>query len=88
MLNLSAGEVRIVKAWSEKAETSPFPQEAAVISRLKKNFSARPMMFSKKEVEVILHWAEQDTRGHSIGERYLLEHEAECIEKLEKFVNE
>jgi hypothetical protein len=46
------------------------------------------MMFSKKELQVVLHWAEQDTRGHSIGERYLLEPEADLIGKIEKFINE
>ena len=88
MLNLTETEVRIVKAWAEKAETSPFPQEHAVFNRLKRNVSARSMMFSKKELQVILHWAEQETKAYSVGESFLLEHEAELIAKIESYLNE
>jgi hypothetical protein len=88
MLTLSESEVRTVKAWAEKAETSPFPQEHAVVSRLKKNVSSRSMMFSKKELEVILYWAEQETKAYSVGESFLLEHEAELIAKIESSLND
>ena len=87
MLTLSSSEIRIVKAWSEKAETSPFPQEMNVINRLKRNFSNRSMMFSVKELNVISHWAEQDTKGRFGGEPYLLELEAELIKKIEMYLN-
>jgi len=88
MLTLNSIEIRIVKAWSEKAESSPFPQETSVFNRLKKNPSNRNMMFANKELQVILHWADQDTKGHSVGERYLLEPEAELINKIESYLNE
>jgi hypothetical protein len=88
MLTLTETEVRTVKAWSEKAETSPFPQEHTVVNRLKKNVSSRSMMFSRKELEVILHWAEQETKAYSAGESFLLEHEAELITKIETYLND
>ena len=87
MLTLSSTEIRIVKAWAEKAETSPFPQEITVVNRLKKNPSNRSMMFSEKDLNIIYHWAEQDTRGRYGGEQYLLELEAELIRKIELYLN-
>lgn len=49
MLTLSSTEIRIVKAWAEEAEGSPFPQEMNVLYRLKKNVSNRSMTFSHKD---------------------------------------
>jgi len=87
MLTLNSIEVKIVKAWAEKAETSPFPQEKAVINRLKKNVANRSMAFSARELDVILHWAEQETKGHYGTEKYLLELEAALLEKIENFLH-
>ena len=88
MLTLSSTEIRIVKAWAEEAEGSPFPQEMNVLFRLKKNVSNRSMTFSHKELNVINHWAEQDTKGRYGGEQYLLELEAELIKKIELYLND
>ena len=87
MLNLSSSEIRIVKAWSEKAESSPFPQEKSVVNRLKRNFSDRQMSFSLKELQVILHWAEQDSKGRYGTGQYLLDHEEKLLARIESYVN-
>jgi len=88
MLYLSALEVKVVQAWSERGQSSPFSHEIALIKRLKHNLSNRGMSFSAKELQVILHWAEHDTKGHyAIGERFLLEQEAELIAKIENYLN-
>ena len=87
MLTLNSIEVKIVKAWAENAESSPFPQERAVISRLKKNAANRSMTFSARELDIILHWAEQETKGHYGTEQYLLELEALLLEKIENFLH-
>ena len=86
MLSLLSSEVKTVKVWSEKGESSPFPQETAVLKRLKANASDRPMMFSSKELRVILHWAEQEIKRHRGGEQYILEHEEKLIKKIEAFI--
>lgn len=87
MLNLSSTEVKIIRAWSEKAESSPFPQEQTFIRRLKQNAANRSMQVSRREIDLILHWAENETRGHYGHEQYLLEMEAALIGKLEKSLN-
>ena len=88
MVTLSSTEIRIVKAWAEEAESSPFPQEVTVFNRLRKNASNRSMTFSFKELSIISHWAEQDTKGRFGGEQYLLELEAELIKKIETYLND
>jgi hypothetical protein len=88
MLTLTSTEIRIVKAWAEEAENSPFPQEVSVFNRLKKNASNRSMTFSHKELSIISHWAEQDTKGRFGGEQYLLELEADLLKKIETYLNE
>ena len=87
MLDLTPSEVRIVRVWSGRAESSPFPQEVNVVRRLKSNPSNREMKFTLKELEVILHWAEQAIRGHYGVEQYVLENEGLLIEKIESFIN-
>ncbi len=87
MLTLSPTEIRIVKAWAEEAETSPFPQEVSVVNRLKKNPSNRSMIFNIKELHIIQHWAEQETKGRFGGEQYLLELESELLNKIESYLN-
>ena len=88
MLNLSSSEVRVIRAWSERGEASPFPQEMALIKRLKGNISNREMKLTAKELEVVLHWADLDTKGHHSGDRYLLELEASLIDKIESYLSE
>jgi len=88
MLNLNTIEVKIVRCWSEEAESSPFPQEQAVLRRVKQNPANRGMTFSRKELEVILHWAEKETRGHRGLEQYMLELEAALIEKIKQYLYE
>jgi hypothetical protein len=88
MLNLSALEVKIVQAWSEKGQSSPFPHEMALLKRLKSNLSHKSMSFSARDLQIIMHWAERDTKGYyAIGERFLLEQEAELIAKIEYFLS-
>ncbi len=88
MLTLNTIEVKIVRAWSENAESSPFPQEQALIRRLKQNPANLSMLFSKKELQVILHWAEKETRGHHGLEQYVLEMESALLEKIEGYLNQ
>ncbi|TFG94003.1 MAG: hypothetical protein E4H13_15470 [Calditrichales bacterium] len=87
MLDLTPSEVRIVRVWSGRAEASPFPQEINVVRRLKSNPSDREMKFTLKELEVILHWADQATRGHYGTEQYVLENEGLLIDKIETYIN-
>jgi hypothetical protein len=87
MLNLSAEELKIVRHWSENAETSPFPQETLLVNRLRQNPSYHGMFFNRKELEIVLHWADEETRGHYGTERYLLEEENKLLNKIEDFLN-
>ena len=77
MLSLSASEIRIIRVWSEKGESSPFSQERALYTKIKNNVS-----------ESILHWAELETRGHHGTDQYLLELEELLINKIESYLNE
>ena len=86
MLSLNATEVRVVRVWSERGESSPFPQEMALLNRLKRSTGNIEMLFSSRELEVILFWAEQETKGHYGTEQYLLEHEAALIDKIETYL--
>ncbi len=86
MLNLNAIEVKILRVWSEQAESSPFPQEQAILRRVKQNPANLGLTFSRKELEVILHWAEEETRGHRGLEQYLLELESALIEKIKQYL--
>jgi len=88
MLTLNSIEVKIVRVWSEQAESSPFPQEQSVVRRLKQNPSNLSMTFSRKELEVILHWGETETRGHHGLDQYLLEIEAALFEKINGYLNQ
>ena len=86
MLNLSSSELKIIRVWAEQAESSPFPQEIGLLKRVKGGVFRPNMSFTDKELDVILHWADQETKGHHGTERYLLEHEAQLIEKIEKYL--
>ena len=88
MLNLTSTEIRVIRVWAEKGASSPFPQETALISRLKNNISNRDMKLSARELEIVLHWAELDTKGHHGTERFLLEQEELLINKIESYLHE
>ena len=87
MLNLTPSEIRVLHIWAEKGETSPFPQEMALLARIKKNISNREMKLTARELEIILHWAELETRGHHGMDRFLLEQEALLINKIESYLS-
>jgi hypothetical protein len=87
MLHLTSAEIKIVNGWAEKSQNSPFPQEIALVRRLKNCYVNYSMAFTPKELEVILHWAEKETRTRRGSERYLLSFEAELIGKIEKFLS-
>ena len=87
MLHLTSAEIRVVNGWAENGEASPFPQEIALIRRLKTSYANLSMAFTPKELEVIILWAEKETRSRRGTERYLLETESALIDKIEKFLN-
>ena len=43
MLNISASEIRVIRVWAEKGESSPFPQEMALLGRIKQNVANQDM---------------------------------------------
>ena len=45
------------------------------------------MKFSIKELKVILHWADIETKGHYGTDRFLLEQESNLIHKIETYLN-
>ena len=83
-----ASEIRIIRVWSEKGESSPFSQERALFTKIKNNVSEREMKLTARELEIILHWAELETRGHHGTDQYLLELEELIINKIESYLNE
>ena len=88
MLNLTPSEVRVLSIWAERGESSPFPQEVALFKRVKNNISLRDMSLSAKELEVVLHWADQETKGHHGTDRYLLEQEELLLNKIETYLKD
>ncbi len=88
MLNLTSSEVRVLRVWAERGEESPFPQEMALVRRIKKNIANRNMDFTAKELAVVLHWADKETRGHHGMDRYLLEQEDLLLNKIENYLDE
>jgi len=87
MLHLTSAEIKIVNGWAENSQSSAFPQEIALIRRLKNCYVNYSMSFSPKELEVMLHWAEKETRARRGTEKYLLAYEAELIGKIQKFLS-
>ncbi len=87
MLHLSSAEIKIVNDWAENGQTSSFPQEIALIRRLKNCYVNYSMSFTPKELEVILHWAEKETLIRRGAERYMLAFESALISKIEKFLS-
>lgn len=88
MLNLTLSEIRVIRIWAEKGETSPFPQETALFGRIKNNISNREMKLTARELEIILHWAELETKGHHGMDQFLLEQEELLINKIESYLSE
>jgi hypothetical protein len=88
MLNLTLSEIRVIRIWAEKGETSPFPQEMALFGRIKNNISNREMKLTARELEIILHWAELETKGHHGMDQFLLEQEELLINKIESYLSE
>jgi len=87
MLNFTGLEMDIIRVWAESGEGSPFPQEINLLNRMKKYPKGSPFTAMPKEVEIIYHWAEKETAGHYGTEKYLLEHEANLMEKLEEYLD-
>jgi hypothetical protein len=88
MLNITSSEIRVIRVWAEKGESSPFPQEMALLGRIKNNVSNLDMKLTARELEVVLHWAELETKGHHGMDQYLLEHEELLIKKIESYLSE
>ena len=88
MLNVTSSEIRVIRVWADKGESSPFPQEMALWGRIKNNISNQDMKLTARELEIILHWAELETKGHHGMDRFLLEQEELLINKIESYLNE
>ncbi len=88
MLTFSSSEIRVIRVWAERGESSPFPQEIALLARIRNNSSNREMKLTARELEIILHWAELETKGHHGMDQYLLEQEELLINKIESYLNE
>ena len=41
-----------------------------------------------KELEVVLHWAEMETKGHHGMDQYLLQLEEMLLNKIEQYLND
>ncbi len=87
-MNLTLSEIRVIRIWAEKGETSPFPQEMALFGRIKNNISNREMKLTARELEIILHWAELETKGHHGMDQFLLDQEELLINKIESYLSE
>ena len=87
MLHLTSAEIKIVNGWAENDQSTPFPQELALIRRLKNCYVNYSMSFTPKELEVILHWAEQVSRTRRGAEQYLPAFESALMGKIEKFLS-
>jgi hypothetical protein len=88
MLSLTPSEIRIIRVWAEKGEASPFPQEKSLLNRIMSNLSGREMKLTARDLEIVLHWAELETKGHHGSDQYLLEQEERLINKIESYLSE
>ena len=88
MLSFSSSEIRVICVWAEEGESSPFPREKALLGRIKGNLSDREMKLTARDLEIVLHWAELDTKGHHGSDQFLLEHEEKLINKIESYLSE
>jgi hypothetical protein len=87
MLTLTARELEIILIWAEAAKDSPFPQEIRLYRRIATS-AGRPLRITRPEAEMIVYWAEQDTRGRRGGAWYLLENEQKLIDKIQNFLSD
>ena len=88
MLTLTPNEVRVLHVWAEKGVNSPFTQEATLAGRIMSITANREMKFSVKELNIILHWAELETKGHHGTDQFLLEQEHKLLSKIEAYIDE
>jgi hypothetical protein len=88
MLTLTPTEIRVLRVWSESGERSPFPKEATLARRIKESGSQQVLKFSTRELEIILHWAEIETRGHHGLDQFLLDQEEKLLLKIETYLAE
>jgi len=88
MLTLTPTEIRVLRVWSESGERSPFPKESALARRIKESGSQQLLKFSARELEIILHWAEIETRGHHGLDQFLLDQEEKLLLKIETYLAE
>ena len=87
MLTLKPTELRVLYVWAERGVNSPFPQEATLAGRIMANSADREMKFSVKELNIALHWAELETRGHHGMDQFLLEQEYKLLSKIEAYLD-
>ena len=87
MLHLTSAEIKIVNGWAENGQSSPFPQELALIRRLKNCYVNYSMSFTPKELEVMLQWAEKVARSRRGTEKFLPAFESALRGKIEKFLS-
>ena len=80
MLTFTSSEIRVIRVWAEKGESSPFAQEIALLTRIKKNSSSQEMKLTTRELEIILHWAELERQ---IEENHK---STEHLHKVEEYV--
>ena len=88
MLTLTPNEVRVLHVWAEKGVNSPFGQEATLAKRIMSVTANREMKFSVKELNIILHWAELETKGHHGMDQFLLEPEHKLLGKIESYLED
>ena len=85
MLTLSPTEIRVLRVWAESGERSPFPKEAALARRIKEHSSHHALKLNARELEIVIHWAERETRGHHGFDQFLLEQEEKLLMKMVMF---
>jgi hypothetical protein len=88
MLTLTPTEIRVLRVWAESGERSPFPKEAALAHRIRQSSGHQVLRLSKRELEIILHWAERVTRGHHGLDQFLLDQEEKLLLKIETYLAE
>ena len=88
MLTLTPTEIRVLRVWSQSGEKSPFPKEAVLARRIRECGGNQVLRFSKRELQIILHWAERVTRGHHGLDQFLLEQEEKLLLKIEAYLAE
>ncbi len=88
MLTLTPTEVRVLHVWAERGVNSPFSQEATLAGRIMATTANREIRLSVKELNIALHWAELETKGHHGMNQFLLEQEYNLLVKIEAYLDE